>query len=456
MTMLETPAVTVALALLLAGALASVLFGAAGIKRGLRPLIIALLALALPAFALFPIGGAAFNGMVSVDAFAAFFTVLFLIVSIVTILGLESPSPAALASVCLATVGMTLAASTRDLLMLYLAIELSSAPLYALLAAKRTPRRLESAMKYFVVSIVSSALLLLGVVLLAVPAGTTAIASLAPFGPLALLGAGLFLAGLAFKLGIWPFSLWIPDVYELGPTEIAGFLAGASKKAAFAALLRASVVLIPLFADWTLAISVLAALTMTVPNLIALAQDDARRLVAYSSITHAGYLLMGVAVASTAGYAALSFHALAHATLAAGAFLCLGVFAANKLRRIDECAGVARRSPYLAGALTLFLLGLAGMPILSGFWSKLYLFVETARAGLVWLVVVAVVNSVIALYYYFRIIRAMYDRDAAGRTILVRTPTLWAVAICLIATLVIGLWPGPFLRLATIAAQALG
>jgi NADH-quinone oxidoreductase subunit N len=457
MTLLDTPAIVIALALVLLGVLASVGFGAADIKRGLRPLIIALFALAIAVFAFFPIGGSALSGMLAVDAFTAFFAILFLLVAIITILGLESPTPTALASVCLATVGMTLAAGARDLLLLYLAIELSSAPLYALLAAKRTARRLEAATKYFIVSIISSALLLLGVVLLAVPAGTTRIASLASLsGPLALLGAGLFLAGLSFKLGVWPFNLWVPDVYELGPTEIAGFLAGASKKAAFAGLLRASIVLIPLFANWTLAIAILAALTMTIPNLIALAQEDTRRLVAYSSITHAGYLLMGVAVASTAGYAALSLHALAHATLVVGAFLCLGVFAANRLHKVEEYAGLARRSPYLAGALTLFLLGLAGMPLLSGFWSKLYLFTESARAGLVWLVVLGILNSVIALYYYFRIIRAMYDRDAAGRTILVRTTTLWAVALCLIVTLVIGLWPGPFLHAATVAAGALG
>ncbi len=455
------PAVLVAVGILLFTVLIVVLAASFGYRRGLRPIALALLAVALLSLPLFTSapGGIALNGMLATDLFTTLFAALFVAVAFTVILGLETPTPPMLASVLLATVGMTLAAGARDLLLLYLAIELSSAPLYALLAAKRTPRRLEAATKYFIVSILSSALLLLGIVLLAVPMGTTRIPALAgtiALGPLSLLGAGLFLAGLGFKLGVWPFNLWVPDVYELGPTEIAGFLAGASKKAAFAALLRASVVLIPLFADWTFALALLAALTMTIPNLIALAQEDTRRLVAYSIMTHAGYLLMGVAVATSAGYAALSLHAIAHAFLAVGAFLCVGVFAANRLHRVADLAGGARRSPYLAAALTLFLLGLAGMPILSGFWSKLYLFTESARVGLVWLVALAILNSVISLYYYFRIIRSLYGQENAGKTILVRTPTLWAVGICLIVTIVIGLWPGPFLELATVAAGMLG
>ncbi len=461
MDILTTPAVFVALALVLFAGFLSIVLGALDLRRGLRPLVIALFALALPCLALFPSGGAAFGGMLALDGFTVVFAALFIALAIIVVLALEEPSPALLASVCLSTVGMVLASGARDILLLYLAIELSSAPLYALIAGRRTTANLEAATKYFIVSIVSSALLLLGVVLIAVPLGTTSVPGLiaavaSGVGPLALLGAAMFLAGLAFKIGIWPFNLWIPDVYTLAPAETAAFLAGASKKAAFAALLRVALLLSPLVADWTFAISVLAALTMTIPNLIALVQENPKRLVAYSIMTHSGYLLMGVATLSVAGYAAFTFHAIAHAFLAVGALLVIGVLAANKLNTVEELSGLGRRNPFLAASLTICLLGLAGMPLLSGFWSKLYLFTAAAQGGLLWLTALAIVNSAIALYYYFRIIRSIYGRENAGRTLLVRTPVLWAIGICVGLTLLMGLWPAPFVEAARWAVAALG
>jgi F420H2 dehydrogenase subunit N len=389
-----------------------------------------------------------------VDLFTLFFAVIALSIGALITISSQESTAAYNGSVILSVIGMVLAASADDLILLYLSIELVTAPTYVLVAYHKTTKRMEAATKYFIVGIVASALLLFGLALLA-SAGTTRISAISfSTEPLFLLGLVAVTAGLGFKLGIFPFNFWIPDVYQGAPAEIAGLLAGASKKAAYAAFLRIAVIFAALH-SWPLLFAVLAALTMTIPNLIALLQTDVRRLLAYSIMSHAGFLLMGLAAATAFGYTGLLFHAFTHAFMALGAFLVLGMFMTHHIESIEQLKGMGWRNKFLGIALTIFLLSLAGIPLLAGFASKLYLFYATVDAGVVWLAVLAIVNSVISLYYYFRIIRAMYAYPSGGHAYRIRNGTLIAIIICLAVTIIAGVYPQPFIRFAELAVQAL-
>ena len=391
-------------------------------------------------------------GVLRFDALTIFFSLIFLGVAIGVVLSSKEKSFVYYGSVLLSTIGMILAASSQDLLALYLSIELVTVPTYVLVGFKRTLLRLESAMKYFVVSIVASALMLLGVILLASNAGQTGLVGFTPvLDGIFLLGVAAFVAGLGFKLGIWPFNFWIPDVYEGAPPAVAGFLAGASKKAAYAAFFRVAVIFAVSLQNWSVIIAVLAALTMTIPNIIALLQENAKRMLAYSIMTHAGFLLMGIAVGA---YAATAFHAFVHGFMALGAFLVLGVFSARKLEKISQLRGLGFRNPMLAASLTLFLLSLAGMPILAGFASKLYLFYAVAKEML-WLTILAIINSGIALFYYFKLIREMYGYKTAGKALKIRYGVLVAIILCLFVLLFFGIYPQPMIEFAVRAVSGI-
>ena len=421
--------------------------------KRLRTLTIVGLFLALVTLPFFPTGSLP---LIRQDQLGTFFTLIFLVVALVVALASKENTLAYYGSLLLSTIGMILAASTADLFLLYVAIELVTTPSYVLVAYARKRERMEAGVKYFIVSIVASALLLLGVLLLAVTGGTSAILGLQPdFSGLFFLGVGAFLAGLGFKLGIFPFNLWIPDVYQGSRGEIAGLLAAASKKAAFAALLPVAAVLVAFVGSWTMLIAVLAALTMTIPNLIALVQEDARRMLAYSIMTHAGFLLMGVAAVGVAGFSGTLFHAFTHAFMALGAFLVVGIFARRGFTKIEQYRGAGYRNPLLGISLTIFLLSLAGIPLLAGFASKLYLFTVIVLEGMTWLTVLAILNSAIALYYYFRVIRALYGYRAAGKRFRIRRRVMLAMAICLFATIFVGLYPVPIIEFAVDAAGSL-
>jgi proton-translocating NADH-quinone oxidoreductase chain N len=429
-----------------------VLLDVFGWRRYLKTTTIAGIAVALLLLVLGPAGGV--HALIKVDAFTYFFGVLFLLISTLVVLASHESTAVYNGSIILSTIGMLLAAAANDLIMLYLAIELVTAPTYVLVAYHKTPKRLEAGVKYFVVGIVASAIMLLGLAILS-SFGTTSLSLLQLHTePLFLLGIIAFVAGLGFKLGAFPFNFWIPDVYTGAPSEIAGFLAGASKKAAYAALLRVAVVLAA-FAHWQTLFLILAALTMTIPNLIALLQTNARRMLAYSIMSHAGFLLMGVAAASHLGFTATLFHAFTHAFMVLGAFLVLGVFLSHHLESIDQLKGLGWKNPLLGASLTIFLLSLAGIPLLSGFASKFYLFYAALDAGLLWLVALAVINSVISLYYYFRIIRALYAYPGGGSSFKLRRGTLVTLLVCLLFTILAGIAPQKFIALASAAIQAL-
>ncbi len=440
--------------ILIATFVAVILLDALDKRRYIKRTTIAGMLLAIAPLLLLPAGGVV-SELIKADMFTLFFAIIFLSVGALVALSSKESTAVFNGSLLLSTIGMIVAASANDLILLFISIELVTAPTYVLVAYHKTPMRMEAAVKYFVVGIVASALLVLGLALIASSAGTTSI-SLLTFStePLFILGIAAFIAGMGFKLAMFPFNFWIPDVYQGAPPEVAGLLAASSKKAAYAAFLRVAVV-ISVLDNWSMLFAVIAAITMTVPNVIALLQVNVRRLLSYSIISHAGFLLMGVAAATSLGYSALLFHSLTHAFMTLGAFLVLGVFLSHNIESLEQLKGLGWRNPFLGAALTVFLLSLAGIPLMAGFASKFYLFYATIDAGLLWLALLAIVNSVIALYYYFRVIRALYAYQSGGHAFKVRRGTVAAIVVCLIVTVVAGIYPQPFIELANAAVAAL-
>lgn len=373
--------------------------------------------------------------------------------------------------------GMMLLASTTELITIYISLELTALPLAALAAFLRNPRSTESGMKFLILSAVSSAVLLYGMVIVYGFTGSSSLPEIAqriaslnlsggvPFGSNALLfGVVLMIAGFGFKIASVPFQMWAPDVYEGSPTPVTAFLSVASKAAGFAILLRVFYIAFPadtLSLDWRATFAVLSALSMTLGNLVAIRQNNIKRMMGYSTIAHAGYILIGLA-AVAAGGASLG---------PTGALFYIGGFAATNLAafsaiiaisnridsdQIDDYAGMARRAPLLAVVLTLSMVSLTGIPPAVGFWAKIYLFGAAVEANLEWLVVIGVLNSVISAYYYLRVVKAMFlSEPASDERVRFAFPMQLAVALGFLATLFFGIYPTPLLNLARTAAQAL-
>jgi NADH-quinone oxidoreductase subunit N len=324
----------------------------------------------------------------------------------------------------------------------------------------------EASMKYFLLGAFASSFLLYGIALLYGATGSTnldriAASAAAKSGdPLLLVGLGMLLVGFGFKISSVPFHMWAPDVYEGAPTTITALIATGSKAAAFAALIRVLVVALRgLQPDWTALMWGIAALTMTLGNVVALAQSNLKRMLAYSSIAHVGYMLMGLVAGGVPGAGAVLFYLLAYTFTTIGAFgaIALCARAGEEAVEAGDYAGLARRHPILAATLALFLLSLIGIPPLAGFVSKFYLFGSAVRAGYVWLTVIAVLNSAIAAYYYLRVIVYMYMREAEGDEVFV-APSFaggLALAIALVGIVLLGIIPAPFADLAQAAVAPL-
>jgi len=351
----------------------------------------------------------------------------------------------------LATSGMILLVGAVDLVTAFLGIELMSIPIYVLAGFdRRKLRSNESALKYFLAGSFASALLLYGMALLYGATGETSYAGIgAAFDggdPLAVIGLGLVLIGFTFKISSVPFHQWTPDVYEGAPASVTAYMSVTVKAAAFIALVRlAQATFGPLAGPLSDALWVLAAATMILGNLMAVIQDNVKRMLAYSSVAHAGYLLIGLVAGSAEGYQAILFYLLAYLFLNLGAF---GVVVALTHRghdadRFEEYAGLARRRPALAALMTLFMVGLAGIPGTAGFWAKLRIFMAAVQADQVPLVVIAVFGSLVSVYYYLRLPVLMYMRepgDAAGRLRLTVGESI-ALAVCATGVLVLGILP---------------
>jgi len=363
-----------------------------------------------------------------------------------------------------ATIGMCLMASSADLVMLYLAIETTSIPLY-ILAGFLTgdDKSTESGFKYLLFGALTSAVLLYGFSLIYGFAGTTNLYDLSShFSNFDLLAVGitfLVLAGLAFKVSLFPFHFWAPDVYEGAPTPVAGFLSTASKAAGFAVILRLLTAVFPVIsADWSMILAILASLTMTVGNLIALAQKNVKRLLAYSSIAHAGYAMIGVVAFSQLGIASAIFYLLAYILTNLLAFGIVGIV--GHVAGSDDVSaynGLGRRNATLSLAALVAFLSLAGMPPFGGFVAKFFVFAAAIQKGWIWLAVIGVLNSIFGLYYYLNILKYIYlyrmeNQDEGQHPVPVSRSAAIALVVLVIGVLLIGTLFGPWFGLANHAA----
>jgi len=362
---------------------------------------------------------------------------------------------------------MLLLTSASDLIVVFIAIELMSLSLYVLSGLfKRRRQAGEASMKYFLLGAFASAFLLYGIALLYGATGTTnidriaAAAAATPHDTLLIAGLGLLLVGFGFKISSAPFHMWAPDVYEGAPTSVTALIATGSKAAVFAVLVRLLLSGVrAVQADWTAVLWVLAALTMTLGNVVAIAQSNLKRMLAYSSIAHVGYMLVGLAAGGAAGAGAVLFYLLAYTFTTAGTFgvITLCVRAGEEAVDVRDYAGLGRRHPVLAFALALLLLSLVGIPPLAGFVGKFYLFGAAVRAGFVWLAVLGVLNSAIAAYYYLRVIVTMYmqEPDEQSASVAPSFAGGLALTIAVIGVVLLGLMPAPFVDLAQVAVAPL-
>ncbi len=358
----------------------------------------------------------------------------------------------------LASVGMMLMVAARDLVVLFLALELMSIAIYVLVCLKRTdPRSAEAALKYFLVGAFASAFLLYGIALLYGATGSTnltlvgaEVVRAASEGSLILfVGVGLLLIGFGFKVSAVPFHMWTPDAYEGAPTPVTGYMAAGVKVAAFAALVRLfNIQLAPAQAVWVSVLWWLALLTMIVPNLIALAQDNVKRMLAYSSIAHAGYILVAVVSANALGRSAIVFYLAVYGLMTLGAFAVVYLVAGRRDARVflSDYRGLGWRRPMLGIALVVFLLSLAGFPPTGGFVGKLYILRAALDAGQIALAVTLVLTSLVSYYYYLRVVWKMYFEEMPeGSPIPARPGVAFRVAtvVSAIGVLAAGLFPGP-------------
>ena len=360
-----------------------------------------------------------------------------------------------------ATVGMMVLVASRDLIPFFVGVELMSISVYVLTGLnRRDPRSAEGALKYFLMGAFASAFLLYGIALLFGATGSTNMAMVASEvargtqeGNLMLTaGVVLLVVGLAFKVSAVPFHMWTPDAYQGAPTPVTGFMAAAVKAAGFAAIVRIiTIELAPAAPVWESILWWLAMLTMIVPNLLALAQDDVKRMLAYSSIAHGGYLLVGVVAANDLGRSASLFYLAVYAVMTLGSFAILYVVAGagDRRSRLSDYRGLGWQRPVLGGALVLFLLSLAGFPPTAGFVGKLYILTAAVDAGRIELAVTLALTSFISYYYYLRVIWKMYFEEPAADAVQTPTPGLAfraAATISVVTILVAGLFPGPALE----------
>ena len=413
------------------------------------------------------------------DAFGSLFAIAMLIVAIFTTIGSLSymknkDNPAIYFSlILLSTIGMVLVAYSTDLVMLFIAWELMSIPTYILVGfLKKDPISNEAAIKYFLFGALASAIIIYGISLAYGVTGSTNIGEViqgfmvldANLIPIALLSVGMFIAGFGFKMGLVPFHMWLPDAYEGAPPTIATLLAAGTKKAGFAAALRVVVMgTVALSLDWTLALGIIAVMTMTVGNIAAIMQKSLARMLAYSSIGHAGYILIGLSIAphSIIGIQGSLFHILNHAVMKGAAFIAVaGLVTALAVTHIEKIKGLGRRMPITALGLVISLLALAGVPPLSGFWSKLMLFGAAIDAGTVvwwgpWLAVAGVLNSALSLAYYGWIIRKMYFEGETEKRIKEPRSIILVMIFSIIFMVTVGVYPEPIIQFAEYATPAI-
>ena len=415
--------------------------------------------------------GIAFWNMVQVDGFSVFFHVL--VIAIAAVVILSSYEYMAVqrirageyyALILFATVGIALMSSAVELVLIFIALEISSISSYVLTGFRRhEAASAEGSLKYFLLGSFATAFFLYGVALMFGATGSTNIDQISkalqagPVPLLAFVAVAFMFVGLGFKVAAAPFHVWTPDVYEGAPAPIVGLMSTAPKAAAFAVLLRIVFVINVHAIFWIIWIA--AALSMTLGNVGALVQNNVKRLLAYSSIAHAGYLLVAFAAAPALGTSAAMFYTASYAAMNLGAFAVVSQFAnaGERYVTLEDYEGLGRSSPLLAATLTIFLLSLIGIPMTGGFFAKFYVFSAAVKANLIWLTVIGVLNSGIGAYYYLRVIVVMYMRESRKEVPVSRVPISvgLALAACAAATIYLGIFPGGVLQYAQDSAQQL-
>src|SRR5258708_6763050 len=421
--------------------------------------------------------GTAWFGMVRVDSFSIFFHILIPAISALCILAsLEYLDVQNIRSgeyyglILFGTVGMVLMSSAVELVLIFIALEISSIFTYILAGyRRRTAASAESSIKYFLLGSFATAFFLYGVALMFGATGSTSIPDIQQAlssgnpGLLAYTATALMIVGLGFKVASAPFHVWTPDVYEGAPAPVVALMSTGPKAAAFAVLLR--VLFATTGTQWFWLICISAALSMTLGNFGALVQNNVKRMLAYSSIAHAGYLLVAFAAGGSIGISAAIFYTAAYAAMNVGAFAVVSHFAGNGERYVtmDDYAGLGKRAPLLAFTLTIFMLSLIGIPATAGFLAKYYVFTGALTrpdhsTALVWLTVIGLVNSAVASYYYLRIIVVMYMREPTVDEVPAPpSPAMrLALVIAAVATIYLGVMPGRVLDYANKGAASLG
>jgi NADH-quinone oxidoreductase subunit N len=409
--------------------------------------------------------GTAFSGMVTIDKFGVMFKMLFCLGSLISLLiayryfqvkGLERPEFYAL--LLFSTMGMMVMATTTDLIVMFLGLEIMSVPLYVMAGFNRqSAQSNEAGIKYFIMGAFATAFLLLGIAFIYGASKTTDLRVLvtdyAYFASQSAgylyAGVGLVLIGFGFKVAAVPFHAWVPDVYQGAPTPVTAFFSVGPKAAGIAVMLRIFIYGFGEMPSLSTVFWILAVLTMTVGNILAVRQDNIKRMLAYSSIAHAGYILVGLAAGGSEAVSAAIFYLVGYTMFNLGAFAVLTVL---EMRRgctceFSELQGLGKTNPVLAVLLALFMFALTGFPPTVGFFGKLYIFSAAVEAGLIGLVVIGVLNSFVSVYYYLRVIKTSFFDDASGATApATLSPAIMAaIIITAIGTLLLGIFPGQLL-----------
>lgn len=410
-----------------------------------------------------------FNNMVYTDNFALFFNLIFftsaalailLSVDYIKLQGLDHGEYYSL--ILFATSGMVLMAQAASLIMIFLGLEILSISVYILAGFnKANAKSNEAAIKYLLLGAFASGFLLYGLAFVYGSVGSLDLVTIhnflesSPLGPSLLVGIAFLIVGFSFKIAMFPFHMWTPDVYEGAPTSVTAFMSVGPKAAGFAAFLRVFLLAFPSLRDeWGIILWVLAAVTMTLGNIMALTQNNIKRMLAYSSIAHAGYIMVAMVAGSGLGTSSIMFYILAYAFMNMGAFgVVIMLGSRGQLGEdIDDYRSIGYLRPLLGLSMTIFMFSLAGIPPTAGFVAKFFIFSAAVKAGFIWLTIIGVLNSVLSLYYYLRVIVYMYmyePEDKAEKASLIYSPALIvALIISVIATLQIGIFPSFFYNLA--------
>jgi NADH-quinone oxidoreductase subunit N len=424
-----------------------------------------------------------FNNMLVIDKFALFFKLLFLVISALVILAstdyvskFEHFQGEYHAIVLLSTLGMMLISAATELISIFIALELIGISLYALVGFLKDSKSTEASLKYMLLGAIASAILLYGMAFVFGFTGKTQLGDIAQViqsvfssgiatSPGLLLGIVLLIVGFGFKIAAFPFQMWVPDVYEGAPTPVTAYLSVASKAAGFAVILRIFYTAFNLPAwlsqDWGMIFAVLAAIGMTLGNIVAIPQTNIKRMLGYSSIAQAGYIMLGIvaigvsSINSIPGQSSLLFFLAGYAMTNMGAFIAI-IAISNRAGSdlISDYAGMGKRAPLLALALTLCLISLTGIPPTAGFMAKFYIFSVAVQSDLLWLVIIAVLNSVISAYYYLRVVKVMwFNEPTSDEKVTSSVGLRVALLVSCLGVILLGVIPNYVMKLAEMAAK---